>query len=216
MKSSLLALLGVFATAVCEKGTNSSVHDFFLIEESWTGATETPVKLGLRGRQLLNEDGSVCKQHGIVSPAAQSYSFKLDPRKPFYMIHIPKCAGGSATVSMGAILKKHGGSFDGAEICFASAKIRCATNTQFGVILRSPRTHVVSQFFYLKCCGGWCPLNHDEALDEPKGARCCKNFPDVDDEKSLNLWLDWYGESDWEPRSYPLTSAAMNSKHVGN
>ena len=74
----------------------------------------------------------------------------------------------------------------------------------------------MSQFFYLKCCGSWCPLNSDEAPVETKGSRCCKNFPDVEDSKALKLWLEWYGENDWEPRNYPLAPAATVSKHVGN
>jgi hypothetical protein len=146
---------------------------------------------------------------------ADAYAFHLDIGKPIYLIHIAKCAGGSAFKSMNAIVGRAGGSFGSKEVCFPAAMLRNAANTQYVTLLRSPRTHVVSQFFMLKNKGGWCSLNSEES-GLPAGTRCCSNFPQVGDEESLSLWLKWYNASDWEPSMYPLSSTAEKSKHLGN
>jgi hypothetical protein len=95
----LLALFGVLATATRGSSIDSIGHDIFQME-SGTDAAETPVKSTLRGRHLFNADSGVCRHTKVSPPMAQPYSFKLDPQEPFYIIHIPKCAGGSAIVSM--------------------------------------------------------------------------------------------------------------------
>jgi len=146
---------------------------------------------------------------------ADNFSFHLDPNRPIYLIHIAKCAGGSAQKSIEAIVKRAGGFFGSQEFCFEKAKLSNAANTQFVTFLRSPRTHVVSQFFMLKNKGGWCRLIPEES-GEPIETPCCSHFPKVSEREALKLWLNWYNESDWEPRTRTLTPQAKKSKHFGN
>ena len=92
-------------------------------------------------------DVSQLRKHELK---AVPYSFRLNAKRPIYLIHIAKCAGGFASKSMAAIIGKAGGAFDGREICFPAARLRNAADTQYVTLLRSPRTHDVSQFFMLK------------------------------------------------------------------
>jgi len=117
-------------------------------------------------------------------------------------------------LSMERIVRNANGSFHGSETCFSAIK-HSPIPTLFATFLRVPRTQVVSQFFQLKNHGGFCTLNLQESGVE-NGA-CCENFPTArDDHHALKLWLNWYTEEDWLPRSYPLSNAAKDSKHVGN
>ena len=62
-------------------------------------------------------------------------------------------------------------------------------------MLRSPRAHVVSQFFYLKNSGGWCHL-------DPKQegfSHCCENFPPKSDVEMLFNWIEYYADPGWSP-----------------
>ena len=111
----------------------------------------------------------------------------------FYLVHIAKCAGGSLEVELSDLVAQ--GRFASSEDCFACARRfgradhkEAASADCYLTMLRSPRSHVVSQFFMLKKFGGWC------ALDPPQGGRksCSSNFPQKSDVEMLYEWLEYY------------------------
>eukprot|EP00613_Pedinella_sp_CCMP2098_P037782 CAMPEP_0171803462 /NCGR_PEP_ID=MMETSP0991-20121206/73490_1 /TAXON_ID=483369 /ORGANISM="non described non described, Strain CCMP2098" /LENGTH=412 /DNA_ID=CAMNT_0012415569 /DNA_START=272 /DNA_END=1507 /DNA_ORIENTATION=+ len=162
----------------------------------------------LRALALLSQAASALP--ATNSPPDRAFYF--DPHAPFVHIHIPKCAGGSAQANMRALILPQNGSLLGGETCFifeeklrgkGSQKNSLAPGQgQFLTLLRSPRTHVVSQFFMLRNKGGWCPLNQIES--GLNGQRCCNNFPDLPDREAFDVWLDFYTAEYWAPTVPPV------------
>jgi len=142
---------------------------------------------------------------------------RLDPAGPYTFLHIAKAAGGSAEFEIKEIVGAAGGVFySHGERCFGcpTPLSASAPRTRYWLTtVRSPRAHVISQYFMLRNKGGWCPLNLTEAglrLPPGMGTRtvsCCGNWPEVDESTGLSWWADWYSAPGWSPDGSPDPTA---------
>jgi hypothetical protein len=93
-------------------------------------------------------------------------------------------------------------SFNSDEICLSCAKDR---GRNILASFRSPRDHIISQFFFQRDKGGWCVIQgeHDQS-------RCCHfpRLPGKNDTGELHLYLDFYLNKSWVP-------GLMKSRYFG-
>lgn len=105
----------------------------------------------------------------------------------YFLMHTAKCAGSSINKDL---MKLGILSNEGKEICLS-----CAIENGNKIIssFRSPRQHIISQYFFQRDSGGWCII-------ESSQSRCCQ-FPRVhrDDSSELRQYLDFYLNKSWSP-----------------
>jgi len=157
----------------------------------------------------------------------------------FFFLHMAKTAGGSLI----AEIQKHFSQFGQQNLKLISTEgcLGCALKDggydHYLTILRAPRAHAISQFFFMKKSGGWCQLDPAEAsvnasstcVKDSRGndvcGRCCGNFPVVDEQtEAFAEWVDWFAGSGWAPgyghyRAAPPSGSKQSlasSPRVGN
>ena len=153
----------------------------------------------------------------------------------FVHMHVPKCAGlTSSTIfkmRLESRLAVNGEAFTfrSEEMCLGGLR-RDLSSSETVAMFRSPRSHVVSMFFYLRGHGGWCvpdsaemaaqnlslTLNESYAASPNRNPKACCDFPRTSDLNGLNQFVSFYSSSTWYPRGRATARSAAEGNYRGS